>query len=231
MTLVVLALLTVVVGWFAFQHIPAWYAPVYVPQDQYQRIRDNLLDTEDTFARQLMIAEPFTFTLRDRDLNEWVAARHAIWRPALEWIPPEIQNPMVRFRPGVFILAGLLHHKNAKVIASLHFSARILDNNIHLKLERVQGGSLPLPAGWLIDSALDYWKTRSVAQLEQQFADRSLGKGEIVQRIAALPDGADFPNILTWPNGKRDFLIEDITFGPGTCTLRIRPYAPGYSTR
>ena len=92
--------------WLLLAHVPWWYRPPHVPEADYSRIRNELLESVSDFGDRLVEGRPFELTLSDQQISEWVTVRSEVWPEADEWIPDFVQGPMVVFEPSRLILAG-----------------------------------------------------------------------------------------------------------------------------
>jgi hypothetical protein len=230
-TLPALALLGGISVWMLFQHIPDWYEPPEVPQAEYQRVRDELLSAEDRFTADLVAGRPFEYVLEDRQLNEWISTRHAIWAPAAKWIPEQIENPVIRFLPDQVAVAGLLHFGDLKVIGSIHLSLDVVEDQLSVKLLHLQGGSLPVPGSWVVNLLLEFWDELGAKNLKDIDLGGKTTSEEIAAQIARLPIGALFPATARWPNGKQDFRLRGIRTEQGRLVLTVQPHSDKYSSK
>lgn len=96
----------VVAGWLAFQHIPSWYAPPVVGEADLARVRASLPESYQTFTDRLAEGGTFEFELSARRINEWIAARGALWPDARDVLPVWLREPVVGFLPDRIVVAA-----------------------------------------------------------------------------------------------------------------------------
>ncbi len=66
--------LTLTALWLAFHHKPGWYQPVSLDEAGAQRARSQAVGVADFVSDRMVEGEEFDVLLRDRSINEWLAA-------------------------------------------------------------------------------------------------------------------------------------------------------------
>ncbi len=208
-----LVLVAVIVLWMLFQHIPVWYEPVYVSAADLQRVRDDLVGTFDAVSRQMNGERPFAMRITQQQLNEWLAAREQMWPPAQEWVPPGMENPVVRFEADRIILAGTVVYGSLRAVLSVSVALTVDGDGLSVRLFDFRGGSLPVPEALVREP------------LRRIDARRRDGRyaGDGMPAAEALLTGVRIPAEFTWPNGKRRFRIGAVRLERGAIILDVAP--------
>jgi hypothetical protein len=207
-------LLLAIAGWLSLQHIPAWYNPQPVPAVQLQHVKDDLVATVASLSERMNGGAPFTFRITQAQLNAWLAAREQIWPPAQAWIPPEMENPYVVFRPGRIVLAGTVRWGGIRTVLSAAAAPSVTDAGVTVRLSDIRGGSLPVP---------DAWVRQQLESLELRQRRRHAEDPATMLPLGELLEGASFPAEFVWPNPHRPFRLLDIRVEDGALTLEIQP--------
>jgi hypothetical protein len=204
--------------WLLFQHVPAWYRPVQVAPDSAHQIRNDMLRAQDDFAGLLARSDsPFEYRVTQDQLNAWLAAREDIWPLAREWLPAGVSEPFVVIAPEGVRVAATWSRDSIQTVVSADLAVRADDGAIHLKLQAVKSGSLPVPADWL---------RQLLAGLRADFREARLdvpGRPARGARPADLFDGVSVPNEGTWWEPRRRLRVIGLRLEPGAVTLTIRP--------
>ena len=226
--LIGLALAVLVAGgglWLVVHHVPEWYAPVYVPEVRMNQVRADAVHSYNRFGNAVVRRGTFDFTLDDRAVSEWIAARERIWPESGDWLPEWVSEPVVRFRDGHILVGARLDFGDRQLIAGARLTVELgSDDILVVRLERVTAGSLPLPLGALAgpltrllrleDHDLDFLPG-PVADAAQYFRES--------EPVAALSRGVRRANRFIWENGRRPYRIQTIEITDGKLTLTIEP--------
>jgi len=121
-------------------------------------------------------AGPLELSLTDSEINAFVAKWDQL--PITNALmPAALSDPQVSFEDGRLILGATM--KDTDTIASVYLSPRIdSDGKLHLDVEKVMGGNLPLPrAIW------DAYARKVAAKIERDLPPAD-------QKAKLLPDGS-----------------------------------------
>lgn len=214
--------------WLSLTRVPTWYHPPTVPEAEYQRVRDSLVDAVSEFSDRLVRGKPFELTFTGRQVSEWIATRSAIWTEAGDWVPPFLQDPVVAFEPGRMILAACLNKNDWKAIVSAHVSFEVTPMTVTVRLNEVAGGSLSIPVSLVAE------RLQTVLAAPGQDVDAMPdGVSDVVRffrdagAVELLKRGVVVDNRFRWKNGERWFRILDVTIERGALRLRVEPLATG----
>lgn len=218
------ACLAVGAVWLALRHVPAWYTPVHVPEEQLQRVRDDLAGKFREVSDRIVAGKPFDVTLTDRMVSEWIDARGQIWPDSQEWIPPWLADPVVAFLPHRIVLGAHLQRGDWEGIIGLHFQVDCDDRAVVVRLAEVTWGAVPIPLGRLANT------TESLIHAERLDPDampdelaRLLRKLRTVEVTEFLNEGVRLEGPLIWKNGDRPYRILAVRLEQGRAVLRIQP--------
>jgi hypothetical protein len=213
-----------VAGWLAVHYVPSWYQPVTVADDDLQRVRKGLTDAFGSVSDQMVAGAPFTVTLSDRDVSEWLVARAEIWPEAGSWIPEWLRGPVVAFVPGRIILAAYFQRDGWEAIVGLHLSAETVNQRVTLKLESITVGALPVPIGTLASSlnSLIRGNRFDVNAMPDELA-ALVRKLRETNHLEKLTEGLTLDQTLIWQNGDRPYRIEDVQITHGEMAVEIKP--------
>jgi hypothetical protein len=214
--------------WLSLTHVPAWYDPPTVPEAEYQRVRDSLVDAVSEFSDRLVRGRPFEMTFTGRQVSEWMATRSAIWPDAGDWIPPFLEDPVMAFEPGRMILAARLNTHDWKAIVSAQLSFQVTRETVRIRLKKVAGGSCAIPVSLVAErlQAVLAASGQDVGAMPDGVSDavrlfRDHGAVELLQRGVAVD------NRFRWKNGERWFRILDVAIEKGKLRLRVEPLPTG----
>lgn len=210
------------VTWLAFQHIPAWYEPPTLTADDLPRVRATLPAAYQEFTDLLADGGTQEFRLSAASVNEWIAAREALWPDSRGMLPNWLKNPAVAFIDNRIIVAAQVERDGWRAIISLHLTVSLETDDMVFRIVKVGAGSLPLPAASIvesidahIDAALEHEdELTSILTELTDVDDRLLLK-------AALAEGVRIRNRLHWSNGERRFRIVDLRTHHGELLLRF----------
>lgn len=211
--------------WLIVHHVPGWYEPVYVPHARLDEVRAEAVRSYGAFGDSVARRRTFTFTLDERRVNEWIAARERIWPESGTWLPAWVADPMIAFRDGRLIVAARLDRGGHQLIASAGLTVDVgQDDILVVRLERLAAGSMPVPIGVL---------ARPLARLLQlEGQDLDLVPAPVAdaaryfrdsEPLAALSKGVRRANRFIWANGRRPYRIQTIEFTDGKLTLTVEP--------
>ena len=213
--------------WLLLAHVPWWYRPPHIPEAEYTRIRNELLESVSDFGDQLVEGRPFELTLTDRQISEWVAARSEVWPEADEWIPDFVQDPVIVFEPGRLILAGRVDKSGWQAIASAHLTFDLAGDAITVRLAEASCGSCPLPVSLIADRLEPVLTAggQDVDAMPDALADvvrffRDQGAVEY------LKHGVTVDNRFHWQVSKRWFRIRDLAIERGQLRMLVEPLSP-----
>jgi hypothetical protein len=222
--LLALAVVVLVGGWLALRHIPSWYEPVQVPDDQLQRVRDSLTDKFREISDQMVRRSTFEVYVTDHAVTEWVVARAQIWPDSEQWLPEWLSDPVVAFVPGRIVLAAHLEHDGWEAILGAHFSVEVAGDDLILCLDSVTTGALPVPlsslAGPLERLVHSGRLDPEVMPDELARAVRKLRSGDA---LSFLAHGQRASGPFIWKNGDRPYRLRGLEIGDGWLKALIEP--------
>jgi len=211
---------TLVVLWFMFAHIPAWYRPATVLPADLQATKDDLVRTLQGFSDALMKSPgPFEYRLTQDSINSWLAARLDIWPLSRHWLPPDLSEPYVMLEQDAIRIAATYRASGIQTVASARFAVSGNRDGISVRLLELCGGSLPVPTGWLRQelAGLDrtVWPAGRTSRM--QYSRQPLPP------LASLLDEALFPGSWIWQPGqlKLPFWITSVKVSPGAIVFSI----------
>jgi hypothetical protein len=219
-----LCLAAVAVGWFSFQYIPTWYAPANLNDDDLARVRASVARTYQQFTDRLAEGNVFQFTISARTLNEWIAARAALWPDLADAVPAPLTNAAVAFRNGHIILAATFERGRLKTVASAHLNANVRNGDIRVSLRNVATGAIGWPMK-IVSEILGPRQSqllRSGEKMGGKFAGKSWTDTN-VESLDELRKGIVLENRLYWSNGRRYFRIQSIAAENDQLALVIEP--------
>ncbi len=210
--------------WLGLRHVPGWYRPVDVPDEQLQRVRNDLADKFREVSDRMVAGRSFEVTFTDRVVSEWIAARGQIWPDSQEWIPPWLTGPVVAFVPGEIVLAAHLNRDGWEGIVGLHFRIELDGQVVVLRLAGVTWGAVPVPLRVLAGSVSGLIRSERLdpEAMPDELA-RLVRKLRRVEVTEFLDEGVRMDGPLVWKNGDRPYRILDVRVEPGRATLRIQP--------
>jgi hypothetical protein len=200
--------LIAVSSWLAVARVPSWYRPPHVGAAQYQDVRDDL----ETAFNQLNLAmqgrQPFEYIVSEDRLNRWIAAREQIWPGLRQYVPRELQWPVVTFRQEGIVVAGVVEIGSVRSVLSVVLSVRAEPDRMVLKLGRCRLGAVPVPH-WMVRRFLEAMSRSATPDSPGQ--PRDLLKELVLE------------NRFDWPNGARRFRILAVDVQPGRLVTTIHP--------
>ncbi|MFQ6049068.1 MAG: hypothetical protein ACE5K7_06870, partial [Phycisphaerae bacterium] len=205
-----LAITLLAVGlWLGVQQPPSWYQPAQIEPGQYQTVRDDLEEAFNSFNLAVQRPEAFSYSLDQRRVNSWIAARQQIWPGLRRYIPAAIEQPMVRFHDGRIVVAGRVHAGPLRTVLSVRLAVEVIAQGLWVRIERCQLGWLPVPQAVVR-------RVLSSHLRHLRLADQ--------RTIAALLDGLALPNEFQWRNGRRHFRLQRIDVQDARLLLQVQPY-------
>lgn len=210
--------------WLALQHIPAWYQPPTLTADDLPRVRATLPAAYQEFTDLLAEGGIQQFKLSAASVNEWIAAREALWPDSRGVLPNWLKNPAVAFLDDRIIFAARFERDGWRAIISLHLTVSLESDEIVFRIAKIGAGSLPLPAASMVD-AIDA-HIEAALQREDKLTSILTELTDVDDRLllkAALADGVKVRNRLHWSNGERRFRIVDLRTSDGELLLEVEP--------
>ncbi len=213
-----------VAGWLALRHVPGWYRPLTVPDDQFQRVRNSLTDRFSDISDQMVTRSVFEVSITDQEVTEWLVARGQIWPEADRWLPPWLTHPVVAFLPGRVVLGARVDYHGWRTIAGAHFTVAPNNGGLLLRLTGLTAGALPLPVGTLAEPLEGLVESNRLDpdSLPDEFA-RAVTKLREGGALALLTDGQRLDGPFVWKNGDRPYRIRGVEIGQGWLKVRIEP--------
>ncbi len=209
-------ILTLLILWFTFQHIPAWYRPPTIQAADLPRIRASLPQTYQRFTDSLVQGVPFTFEIPQSTINAWITARAEIWPDASDIFPEWLNAPAIAFENNRIKIGAIFNQGVVNAIGTIHLDLSITGDTLLIRTTALRAGSLPIPIG-LVGESMDQRMSipESVANVSA-----SLHK---ITSWQHLLEGVEIQNRFFWKNGERYFRIAKIESLEHTLTLHIEP--------
>jgi len=223
----VLAPVTFVSLWLAFQHKPAWYQPVRLDEQGYHLARRDAVATADSISDQLVQGKEFELVLTDRSVNEWLAALPRIWPEAKLALPNELRDPAVRFAEERIRFAAHFEKNGWQAIVSVDLVVRVSDDgtSVTIALAGARGGSLPVPRA-VIERMVQPLIEQALRSGKNHDADANSPWDAAVKSVRSVDQlftGVTTRNRFVWPNGKRPFRIASIRAANGELRIGLQP--------
>ncbi len=216
LTISVTSLITLGVAWMIFQHIPTWYHPATLNNLDLEQAQHSFTTFVDDTSHKMVKGKPFDITLDQQQLNDWLAAMPVLFPQARKEIPDWLRESAVSLSSDMLRI-GVRYDKNgwrAIINVGLQISVSLDGKSIELTLSEAHGGSIPIPQSTLkkiLSGMIDQPSDESSALLGQN------------QSVDDLFTGFNIENNFLWPNGRRAYRIESITFHTDKIKLRIAP--------
>lgn len=210
--------------WLTFQHKPGWYRPVEASEAVVARARREAPNLVDQISGALVRGETIAVTLREDQVNEWLAALPVAWPEFRELIPAGVTQPTVRITEEGLRVGCHLESSGWKVIVGVVWHVAVVEGgaSVEIRLGSVQAGSLPIPA-----AVLKPMLNRALAQ-----EGGGGNQGSTVRSADELFEGVRMENRFEWPNGRRLFRIGRLTTGDKELVIVLHPLPmPGKSKR
>ncbi|MGD2109626.1 MAG: hypothetical protein PVI86_09565 [Phycisphaerae bacterium] len=213
-------------GWLAFHHKPVWYRPPRLDERGVKHARSDAVNTADSISERMVAGAPFTVVLAEQTVNEWLTALPHAWPEARDALPTEIREPAIGFRGGRLWIGAHCKTGDWQAIVSLGLKVEPSADGaeLHLALDSVRGGSLPLPKAVVAEA----WK-RLHRQLCGDSKTRNGTTGPLFDALRDLDSiddlhrGVDVANRFVWFNGERPYRIRSVSIDDGRIKLEIEP--------
>lgn len=220
-TIVVMAIL-----WFMFQHKPRWYQPVQLDTVAQKQARKEAINFIDFVGHQMVGGKAFDLVLDENRLNKWLGmmpefAMEEAANSVGRFTQPAIQFADDRLRFGAqYQQGGLRVIVSATVLLSVGSDNR----TVLMKMENIQGGSLPAPRR-ILNSLLETVLQKAQHRSGDEYTDQSISAVilEKVETVDDLFEGVVRRNRFVWPNGRRLFSFESIEIRDSEMRMRIKP--------
>ncbi len=212
--------------WLALMYKPSWYRPAILDEAGCQRARNQAVTVADDVSDRMVERRMFDVVLRDRPVNEWLAALPHVWPDARDVLPRRISDPAVGFDGGEVRIGAHYAADNWQVIIGVGLSVRVSEdgNSIEMALNGASGGALPVPR-----TVLKQFLDQILQSVQVEHNDAIEGTETLVaalreiRSVDELFEGVKIPNRFIWFNGDRPFRIESIKIDDGMLQLRIEP--------
>jgi hypothetical protein len=195
-------------SWLAIARVPSWYQPPHIGATQYQDVRDDLEAAFNQLNLAMQGDQPFEYVVNEDRLSRWIAAREQIWPGLRQYVPRELQGPVVAFREEGIVVAGVVEIGAVQSVLSVLLSVRAEPDRMVVKLVRCRLGAVPVPH-WMVRRFLEAM-SRS-ARPDSPGHSRDLLEGVVLE------------NRFDWPNGARRFRIGAVDVRPGRLVATIHP--------
>jgi hypothetical protein len=215
-----------VVSWLLFQHVPSWYRPLEVPPDQVQHVQADLIRTTDTLNERMVRANaPFEFQISQDQVNAWLAAREEIWPLSREWLPKGLTDPFITIEPEALRVAASVQWGSVQTVISAQIAVSADEEQIHVRLVEVRGGSLPVPGDW-IERQLVRFQQAQGGRLHWPWSPQAGSDDRNTIPLGDLLKGISVPNRGVWRQldiPPRPFRVIGLKLEPGLLTVTVRP--------
>lgn len=181
------------------------------------------LTAAELAAGEAWRSEPWRVSLRDEDVNAWVAEELPRWLanrdPPVRW-PEQVESARVGFDHGVVMVGVRLRHGGASgVISASVISVSLVpelraDGSLWLRASWVRIGSLPAPASWVVARLRD-------ALEEGGLSEQAGREAEFMLRVLAGEEALTSEPVVRLEDGRRVRLL-DLEARPGEVWLTAR---------
>ena len=231
------AILLAAAGIYLYKHAPSWYAPRTMSEDQRlqasRSAEDKMIRTYNWASRQARAtsqptATTVTFTTDEINafFEKWEILSDPHWQAF-------VSDPMLVVHDHQLVLGGLF--KPLNTIISLHFQPSLDETGrLHLHLQRIMGGQLPLPMTFfnhqrqiILDGVrprLAQWQHQ--AHIDRQGANDAMIAAAMTQLfLTVFSDDPAEPVIFLPANDQRAMpaRLTDIKIENSSITLRVEP--------
>ncbi len=187
---------------------PAWYRPAAVNYERLPADKHSFVALLDSVSAALNRGEPIDLVIEQDQFNRWLAARDEVFPPDWQRFR-QLRDPFVEILPDNRLrLAAIARRHGFAAVVSIELRAALEPQELQIEPLRVRIGTLPVPAATLIRIAAPYLPDA------------------MHQKLAGATPWLRVRNRLTWPNGKRRFVITRISTQPGRLQLRLEPLEP-----
>jgi len=222
---VLLIACTALAAWFAVERIPSWYQPIDVSQAELPRIRNSLPNTYQAINERIIAGDPFSFSLDQRTVTEWVVARGELYPESQGWLPPWVQDPVIRFDDGLCTFGARIDYQGWKTILGIHIAVEVDENEaVWVRIQKVTAGAVPVPLSRLTPMLDELLKS---AELDPELMPDPAS--DIIRDLrergagALISEGIQAKNRFKTPNGQRWAKLESVEAEDGILRLGIRP--------
>ena len=204
----VAAVLIAAASWLAIAQVPSWYQPPHVGATQYQDVRDDLEAAFNRLNLAMQGDQPFDYVVNEDRLNRWIAAREQIWPGLRQYVPRELQWPVVAFREEGIVVAGIVEIGAVRSVLSVLLSVQAEPDRMVVKFVGCRLGAVPVPH-WMV--------RRFLEAMSHSAPSGSIGPPR------DLLKGLVLENRFDWPNGARRFRIRAVDVQSGRLVAMIHP--------
>jgi hypothetical protein len=183
---------------------PRWYEPAAIDHARLPMDKQTLVAMVDGIGAALNEGRETQLTLREGQVNRWLAARHALWPDAVVDFGG-LDHPQVRFMPGRIRAAARIRMGGWRSVVSLTCAVTTAPTGIEIVVEEVRLGALPMPRGWLV---------RRLAELPAAARSMESDAGAGIIRLKRTG---------VWSNGKRPFHIRTLDVQAGAVHIGLEP--------
>ena len=219
-TILTAALSSVIALWLCYRYTPAWYTESQIPHEQAEELA--LLFENITLARFNNAAQqvkPFSFTFDQHQINGELEYRSA---GIPDLLPAGVDEPVILFRPGRIVIAATIHQGSISTVMSMHLGAAIGDDGqLHITVEKMAGGSLPLPRK-VRNLVLDELTLRNQPppQTDEGWLDEYNVWSDAIFNGSAIEPRFTIPGVF-----KKHIRISNIHIGHEQLTVSVEPVA------
>jgi len=214
-------------AWLLFQHVPSWYRPVVIAAGEAQRVRNDLLGTQDVLTESVRAGQTFRYVFSQQRVNEWLAVREAVWPESRNWLPKGLSDPFIAIDEQGVRLAATYRHGGLRTVVSAQLGLVAEEGGIRVQLLDVTTGDLSLPDSWIRHKleALDAGGWPTGRTIPYQHGNQPLPP------LSGLFEGLLLPREwIMWTTGQ-PFRITGLDLAEGALTVAFEPLARQPGTR
>lgn len=213
------------VGWMYFQHIPAWYRPLWLTRAQAEAACDEAEQTFEIVSRKMVAGQPFSITLTTRQINEMLSAQQILWPAATAWLDPRFGAPCVDIEADRIKVGLRCRWGRIQSVLSVQLAAQVQDNQLVINVLSTHAGSLPVPASAV---SRQYFRSQNAAGDAVPAATPSAAQAvdplvAVIRQLLLESESITLADTLWWPNGDIPFQVSDISLKPDSVTIRLVP--------
>ncbi len=193
LVMVLLAPTGAVALWCSLVAAPTYWREVdFTDPGTYQRVEVFAEKLDRALLQERPADQVWEMELKQEELRDWVALRMPQWledHGVVQGLPPWLHQPMIAFKEGRIILAGLVRYKSISQIVSLTLQPQTgADGEPQFNLAGAAGGRLPLPTGDLFNKLIAKYGSIEAAE-EAAFVEAQTVLNQVQLPCVDLGDG------------------------------------------
>lgn len=213
------------VAWLFFQHIPAWYQPIWLSRNEAEAVRERAEQIFEIVTEKMVAGEPFSITFTARQINELLSVQELIWPMGATWLDSGFEAPCVDIRENHLNLGMRYRWGQIQSILSLKLTAKIQNDQLDIQVVSAKAGSLPVRASMFLEN-FSARKEPGIADSTES-SPRATESSSLLQgsmeRLFNAGRSISPANRFEWSNGGIAYKIVGLKLRPGTIQLQVMP--------